>query len=259
MVAARYVDPSTSTHRNKEKCIKVWWNERESTWEPPSNLRMVDKEFIDKLHNNAGTRIDFDGCWESSKLSLPIIPSDMVYHSEGVKAMTTSKIIQFQTQGRLCALNAIANAITIPTDMYEELKQENPSMEQVVDRVLQAGIAQFPIVRREYGGTLQAKMLEQKSGIFVFRFARHIATWDATSQVILDTDPRNPHPLPINVFLDALKPSEEITKAYEILPSTKDPKTEKKRAKRRESKKRKRLKATSTETTTAPSAGPSKR
>ena len=229
---------------------------------------VVDKEYnynslTSKLHNNAGTRIDFDGCWESSKLSLPIIPSDMVYHSEGVKAMTTSKIIQFQTQGRLCALNAIANAITIPTDMYEELKQENPSMEQVVRRVVQAGIAQFPIVRRESGGTLQAKMLEQKSGIFVFRFARHIATWDATSQVILDTDPRNPHPLPINVFLDALKPSEELTKAYEILPTTKDPKTEKKRAKRRakrrESKKRKQLKATSTETTTAPSAGPSMR
>ena len=209
-----------------------------------------------------------------------ISSSERVIPSEGVKAhTTTSKAIQFQTHGRLCALNAIANAITIPPDMYEKLKQDNPSMEQIVERLIHAGIAEFLIVRREFAGTLQAKMLEQKSGIFVFRFGRHIATWDANSQVILDPDPEYPNPLPINEFLDALKPPEELTKAYKIVPCTKDLEEKKERKKdrnkrqRENQKKRKRVKVSSTETTTAavattapseapleaPSAGPSMR
>ena len=80
----------------------------------------MDKEFLDKLHNNAGKRIDFDGarsadseeCWKSSKLFESIISSDTVNRSDLMKATTTSTNIHFQTQGRLCALNAVANAMT---------------------------------------------------------------------------------------------------------------------------------------------------
>jgi len=38
MVAGKYVDPSTSTHPNKEKCYQIWWGKRECTWEPATNV-----------------------------------------------------------------------------------------------------------------------------------------------------------------------------------------------------------------------------
>ena len=260
MVAARYVDPSTSTHCNKENCIQVRWNEGSCTWEPPSTVLTIDKEFLDKLHNNAGKRIDFDGarsadseeCWKSSKLFESIISSDTVNRSDLMKATTTSTNIHFQTQGRLCALNAVANATPIPPELYDELKKENPALEAVVKRVFREGIAKVTRVKVEFDDNdLHATMLKRKSGVFAVRFithceSNHCATWDATSQVILDTDPKYSHPMPINEYLETLKPLgkltkvPKVTKAYEIVPCA--------------NKRLKRMHASSTETTTAAAA-----
>jgi len=187
----------------------------------------MDKEFLDKLYSNVGTKIYFEGarsaeseeCLKSPKLLKSITPSSAFCRTEGLKRNTMTEIIMFQVQGRLCALNAVANAMTIPMELYEEIKKQNPELKRVVERVRQAGIAHFHKVKEENDKDLQAKMLDQKSGIFAVRFGTHCLTWDANSQVILDTDPEYPHPLPINEQLLKTLKNElgNLTLAYKII------------------------------------------
>ena len=60
-------------------------------------------------------------------------------------------------------------------------------------------------------------MLTLKTGVYAAQIDRHCVTWDAGQQVIMDTDPSEPHPLPINaVTLERLS-IDRISKAYEIL------------------------------------------
>jgi len=68
--------------------------------------------------------------WKTPKLDS-ILPSAAVIRIEGLKTNTTTEIFLFQVPGRLCALNAVANAMTIPIELYEEIKKQNPDLPTV--------------------------------------------------------------------------------------------------------------------------------
>ena len=148
------------------------------------------------LHQNPNVKRPFDGAHGPSL----IVPE-----------------IKYQEIGGHCALNAVANGINIPPELYHELRSNKPSLEQVVDRLSEHRY-QFSKPKGVIEQCLLPWLLQQTTGVFAVKYDAHCCTWDAANQRILDTDPRFPVPLPITAATLTLLQIQRIHKVYQILP-----------------------------------------
>ena len=196
VLAGMYVPRS---QHGKKLCYRVWWEDGSCTWVPLRNLDTLDPVFVESLQKNPGVKRDFDG-GRSSRLSA----------ADG----TSVGEIKHQEFGVQCALNAVANGIHIPSGIYEELSPFKLSLTQVADRLRVHG---YHFGKRKGDDHLEW-LLQQSTGIFAVRSDGHCVTWDADKQVILDTDPCFPSPLPINTFTLATLDIQKVDKVYRILP-----------------------------------------
>ncbi len=115
------------------------------------------------------------------------------------------------------ALNAVAAAVAMSPALYHELSVENLSLEQVMHRVAGKGY----VVNRLTSSL--SWLLEQTRGTFVIRCNRRCVAWYASLQLILDTDPLSPSPLPINPeTLRKLGIQDSSNKMYQISCATKN-------------------------------------
>jgi len=79
----------------------------------------------------------------------------------------------------VCALNAVANAMTIPMELYEDIKKNYPELKRVFDWVDQAGIAKnFEESTKKLARTSRPKCLtKSRAYLFAVRFGIHCLTY----------------------------------------------------------------------------------
>jgi len=119
------------------------------------------------------------------------------------------------------AINSVANAVSIPRVLYDAIAADDPSLEEVCHLLSARGL-QFRKPKGIDNKALLGWMKRQTTGVFIVEFYPlecygHCATWDAANQLILETDPRFPNPLPICDDTLALLDIMGLEKVFEIM------------------------------------------
>ena len=195
-------------------CYQIWWLGNVVTWEPLSSLEPLDKTFVDKMHRNPGVRIKFTGARSGVHEQL-CDPSTVLV----VNRFTDLDplFVAHQKHGSRCALNSVANAMHVPPNEYDTLYTEDPPLEAVVARLRKRKIATFTKVKVE-DVHLLAWLLQCKSGTYTVETDAHCLTWDCSNQLLLDTDPAFPYPLPLTPASLSMLGIRHLDKAYQVLP-----------------------------------------
>lgn len=134
-----------------------------------------------------------------------------------------SVTVEHQVAGGFCALHSVANAVALSRELYGLLYAKGPlcELEQIraVINEWKGAPCQLHQVKVE-NTYLLSWLLQQTEGLFAIEFLcntrYHCVTWDAAKQVILDTDPVFPIPVPVT-NLQELGIS-AVEKAYRIVP-----------------------------------------
>lgn len=189
--------------RHRERAIRyngsfqpwtVWWAGSDtSTEEPFSQLFDVDRAEISKAMFKKGKRHD---------LAMPAEPPMAAGHPPIV--------VQYQCMGAFRALNSVANAVSLPPELYRSIRSEGSLLQlRELQDILKSAV-RSPCRLRRVRGIPKARLLgwlrQQREGLFVLQFVRttsgggwyiHCITWDATRQVVMETDPSYPYALGI--------------------------------------------------------------
>lgn len=134
----------------------------------------------------------------------------------GVASQSTPAI-PFQAEGKLCAINSLANAITIPQDVLAKALKEDPSLQSLVSELRVQNIALFKKITAPSKKELLQVMLEKGSGRYVAQHRVHCFIWDAETKMIIDPDPKFTTPVSIQEMIQQTD-IRELERVYEILP-----------------------------------------
>ena len=203
VVAIKFLDPD----------FGVWWKGGHYTREPSRNLTGIDRSAIERARTKKGTRVKLTGRRDSAAQAAVTTPSVQGWYQE--------------TQSS-CALNAIANALIqlgtpLSSEQYTTTKLSCSEykglipLESVADKICARGISQFTRLRGQNSFTRFTNLRALTRGVYVVEDEGHVITWNSETQTILDSDPRYPHPLPINdENLKLLLPRPRIELAYRV-------------------------------------------
>ena len=98
------------------------------------------------------------------------------------------------------------------------LSSKTKTLHWINKAVKAVGLAQFRKPEGVEHTTLLGWMMLQTNGLYAVEYYTHCVTWYANQQLIMDSDPRFPKPLPINQeTLDALH-IKRVEKVYQITP-----------------------------------------
>ena len=185
VVAIKFLDPD----------FGVWWKGGQYTQEPLRNLTGIDCSAIERARTKKGTRVKLTG------------RRDPAGQAPAVTAPSTQGWYQ-ETQSS-CSLNAIANALiqlgaplsseqyTTAKLSFSEYKGLIP-LEVVADKFRAGGISRFSRLKAQNSFHRFTSLRTQTRGVYVVEDEGHVLSWNCDTQTILDSDPRYPHPLPIN-------------------------------------------------------------
>ena len=185
VVAIKFLDPD----------FGVWWKGGQYTQEPLRNLTGIDCSAIERARSKKGTRVKLTG------------RRDPAGQAPAVTAPSTQGWYQ-ETQSS-CALNAVANALiqlgaplsseqyTTAKLSFSEYKGLIP-LEVVADKFRAGGISRFSRLKAQNSFHRFTSLRTQTRGVYVVDDEGHVISWNSDTQTILDSDPRYPHPLPIN-------------------------------------------------------------
>ena len=208
VVAIKFLDPD----------FGVWWKGGHYTREPSRNLTGIDRSAIERARTKKGTRVNLTGRRDSAAQAAVTTPSVQGWYQE--------------TQSS-CALNAIANALIqlgtpLSSEQYTTTKLSCSEykglipLESVADKICARGISQFTRLRGQNSFTRFTNLRALTRGVYVVEDEGHVITWNCETQTILDSDPRYPHPLPINdENLKLLLQRPRIELAYRVHPCKK--------------------------------------
>ena len=193
---------------------QIWWKNGSVTWEPKSNLKGISKKFMDKMHSQRGKKVKFTGVVDVE--TVTDIPSVLFLWEQAGRGGIDVNVIH-QKPGSHCALNSVANGIYVPAIFYDALYKTDPSLEEVVDS-LSGKVGRLTKVG-ENSQDLLAWLFRQREGVFAVEYGTHCFTWDCDRQLLMDTDPRLPYPLP--AIPDAITHMgfSSLTKAYRLWPN----------------------------------------
>jgi hypothetical protein len=128
----------------------------------------------------------------------------------------------------------VANGIKVPFELYFPLYSQDPDLEEVIHAL--GGRVGYLTKVSQSDGDLQAWLLRQSQGIFAVEAGNHCFTWDCDRQLLLDTDPRFPHPLQATVASLAIMGCTLVKKAYKLAPTLLQTKKPSRNARRRHGK-----------------------
>jgi hypothetical protein len=185
VVAIKFLDPD----------FGVWWKGGQYTQEPLRNLTGIDCSAIERARTKKGTRVKLTG------------RRDPAGQAPAVTAPSTQGWYQ-ETQSS-CALNAVANALIqlgapLSSEQYTTAKLSCSEykglipLESVAGKFRAGGISQFTRLKGQNSLHRFTNLRAQTRGVYVVEDEGHVITWNCDTQTILDSDPRYPHPLPIN-------------------------------------------------------------
>jgi hypothetical protein len=130
--------------------------------------------------------------------------------------------VKHQAKGEFCALHSVANAIPLPQELYDFIHDKARLFELEGVRVVINEWTGTPCQLHRIKGVQKTDFLawlrRQVEGIFAVEFNGHCVTWDAASQLIMETDPDFPHPLPITDQTLIALGINVVEKAYRIVP-----------------------------------------
>jgi hypothetical protein len=229
VLAGRYC-PRKGKKRRGGACYQIWWLNKTVTWEPKWCLETLDRRFLDKMHSQQGKRVKFTG---SKGVELGIWFETIRPCGLGVNPLpwgtVSPVIITHQKHGSLCALNSVANGISVPAILYDALFAVDPPLEQVVNSLNdKVGV----LTKVSVSDTkLMPWLLAQKEGVYAVESDGHCITWDCDRGLLLDTDPRFPSPLPATSASLVCMGFTALLKAYRLDPPP--PRVRKRRKKRK--------------------------
>ena len=183
----------------------------------PPNLSGLAKKILERMHSTPCKRVKFTGAVGNGSVTCsdPIRHCDLelVFPAYGYG---TPANIAHQTPGTHCALNSVANGIKIPANLYFSLFSLDPDLEKVIFS-LRSVVGHLTKVS-QCAADLLAWLLIQSDGVFAVEARAHCITWDCSRQLLLDSDPRFPHPLPVTQENVAAMGLSRLTKAYRLDP-----------------------------------------
>jgi hypothetical protein len=183
-VAIKFLDPD----------FGVWWKGGHYTREPSRNLTGIDRSAIERARTKKGTRVKLTGRRDSAAQAAVTTPSVQGWYQD--------------TQS-LCALNAVANALIqlgapLSSEQYTTAKLSCSEykglipLESVAGKFRAGGISRFSRLKAQNSLHRFTNLRAQTRGGYVVEDEGHVLSWNCDTQTILDSDPRYPHPLPIN-------------------------------------------------------------
>ena len=203
---------------NQGKHYQLWWMCGTVTWEPRWCIENLHRPFVVEMHRKRGTRVKFTGARRLVDVRIQVASSGSVL-TVNCLSNPGLLIVANQKSGSHCALNSVANAIFIPSGLYRELFLIDPPLEEVVFRLSNkvGNIRKVSVPAT----MLLSWLLVQTTGVFAVEFDAHCITWDCSNNVILDTDPKFPNPMPATESTLALMEVSHALKAYRVSANTK--------------------------------------
>lgn len=170
----------------------------------------VDPEWIKKMRDNPNKKINFTGA-----------------HSDDVKKAITelspsirqllekaSENVKFQDYNSQCALNSIANGVTIPPSVYNYLKNQTLDLVEVVTFLTKHGFCIWKL--RNLNGNKLSWLIGQRKGVYAVQYGAHCITWNCNTGLLLDSSSGLPHPLRIRKESISLLGIKRIDKIYKL-------------------------------------------
>ena len=218
VVAGRYFP-----ERRGPKQYQMWWEKGQYTFEPKGNICGLAKHFLDRMHSMPAQKVKFTGVVgtpflnelpprTNTKLGLDLLSGGYEYTIP----------IAYQRPDTHCALNSVANGVVIPEKTYFGLYELDLGLEEVIES-LNHKAGYFTIIPI-HDQDLLAWLLHQRHGVYAVESGTHCFTWDCERQLLLDSDPRFPYPLPATRENTVQMGVTIVTKAYRLdslLPPTK--------------------------------------
>jgi hypothetical protein len=108
-------------------CYQIWWQSGSVTWEPKWCLKTLAKRFLDEMHSKQGKRVKFTGSVGVEKVNCvdSTQPHVLAVNCPPYGPVSPVIIIH-QKHGSHCALNSVANGISIPAVLYDALFAVDP-------------------------------------------------------------------------------------------------------------------------------------
>ena len=214
-------DPVTAIRYNgQERTVTVWWEGYNNpTEEPLENMDGIDQDKLDEAQKRKGKRVKLTGsrCGATPERSGSMVPCHLELGS------VRHPVVKHQEKDGFCALHSVANAILLPQRLYDFIRDKGCLFELEGVRALINEQTGTPCQLHRIPGVQKTDLLvwlrRQNKGIFVVEFNGHCVTWDAGSQLIIETDPGFPVPISITDQNLAKLGIEVVEKAFRLCES----------------------------------------
>ena len=210
VVAGRYFP-----ERRGPKQYQMWWEKGQYTFEPKRNICGLAKHFLDRMHSMPAQKVKFTGGVGTQFLhELHPTPHNKLGLDLLSGGYGSTVPIAYQRPDTHCALNSVANGIEIPAKTYFSLYELDLGLEGVIHS-LRNKLGHLTKVS-QCDQDLLAWLFRQSQGVYAVESGTHCFTWDCDRQLLLDSDPRFPYPLPATPENTVAMGVTTVTKAYRL-------------------------------------------